>query len=173
MTDPTYLTGMQQDDPGTSAAGLTAAYAAGGDQLHHAVAGLAGDQLTARPVAGKWSTLEVVAHVADAEVYFADRILRALALDKPLLVGVDEGPYPERLHYQQLHVADELALVEALRRRVAGVLRHQPAEAWQRSAVHTEAGLVTVRQLVFQAVRHLRHHLPFLAEKRTALGVPA
>jgi hypothetical protein len=34
----------------------------------------------------------------------------------------------------------------------------------------SEAGLVTLRQLVWQAVRHLRHQLPFLAEKRAAPG---
>lgn len=36
--------------------------------------------------------------------------------------------------------------------------------------VHSTSGLVTLRQLVLQAVRHLRHHLPFIAEKRAALG---
>jgi hypothetical protein len=36
--------------------------------------------------------------------------------------------------------------------------------------VHSGSGLLTLRQLVLQAVRHLRHHLPFLAEKRVALG---
>ncbi len=29
--------------------------------------------------------------------------------------------------------------------------------------------LVTLRQLVFQAVRHVQHHLPFIAEKRAAM----
>jgi hypothetical protein len=39
-----------------------------------------------------------------------------------------------------------------------------------RTAVHSQSGLLTLRQLVLQAVRHLRHHLPFIAEKRAALG---
>jgi hypothetical protein len=45
----------------------------------------------------------------------------------------------------------------------------QPPEAWQRTAVHSETGLVSLRQLVLQAVQHLRHHLPFIAEKRKRL----
>src|SRR5262249_4110657 len=37
-----------------------------------------------------------------------------------------------------------------------------------------ETGVVSLRQLVFQPVRHVRHHLPFIAEKRAALrGGPA
>ena len=46
-----------------------------------------------------------------------------------------------------------------------------PQQAWSRTAVHSESGLLTLRQLVLQAVRHLRHHLPFIAEKRAALEV--
>lgn len=169
MTSQTYMTGMQQDDEGVGPEALVAAYLGGVDDLRAAVAGLTPAELTARPVAGKWSTLEVVAHVADAELYFADRILRSLALDRPLLVGVDEAPYPDRLGYQSLDLGEELDLVAAVRRRVARVLRHQPADAWHRPGVHTETGFVTVRQLVFQPVRHLRHHLPFIAAKRAAL----
>ena len=171
--DPVYMSGMQHDDPAVGPAELVAAYERGTVDLRAAVAGLTGEQATARPVPGRWSTLELVAHVADTEVYFTDRILRALALDRPLLVGVDEGPYPDRLVYQSLDLGEELDLVAALRRRAARVLRHQPPATWRRPAVHTETGLVTVRQLVFQATRHLRHHLPFVAEKRAALGGPA
>ena len=32
-------------------------------------------------------------------------------------------------------------------------------------------GLLTLRQLVLHPVRHLRHHLPFIAEKRAVLGI--
>ena len=53
---------------------------------------------------------------------------------------------------------------------MARILRAQPPGAWSRTAVHSQSGLLTLRQLVWQAVRHLRHHLPFLAEKRAALG---
>lgn len=169
-TDPGYMTNMQADDPAARPADLIAAYAVGAEALRSAVTGMSGIQLTARPVPGRWSTLEVVAHIADSEIYFGERILRTLAMDKPLLVSVDEGPYNSRLRYQELDVADELALVAAIRRRVGNVLVQQPADAWTRPAVHTDTGVVIVRQLVLQATRHLRHHLPFIAEKRAALG---
>jgi hypothetical protein len=59
-------------------------------------------------------------------------------------------------------------LIAALRRHAARILRAQPPEAWRRTAVHSTSGLVALRQLVLQAVRHLRHHLPFIAEKRVS-----
>ena len=37
------------------------------------------------------------------------------------------------------------------------------------TGVHTEGGLVTLRQLVLHAIRHLKHHVRFITEKRQAL----
>jgi hypothetical protein len=59
------------------------------------------EQLRSRPVAGKWSTLEVVCHIADCEQFFADRMKRTVALDRPLLLGADGFRYPEPLRYQE------------------------------------------------------------------------
>ena len=170
MTESDYMAGMQRDDPAVGSADLVAAYERGIDELKRAVAGMSPEQILARPIPGKWSTIEVVAHVADTELYFSDRIERTLALERPLLMGVDEKPYVTRMDYQALDLDEELALFTSLRRHVARILRSQPPEAWSRKAVHSETGLVTVRQLVFQAVRHAQHHLPFIAEKRAALG---
>jgi hypothetical protein len=164
-----YMAGMQRDDESVGAADLIAAYERGITDLRSAVAGMTAEQVLARPVPGRWSTLEVVAHPADTEIYYTDRIERTLALERPLLIGVDERPYPGRLNYQAFDLAEELDLFTALRRHGARILRLQPPEAWRRVGVHSETGLVTLRQQVFQAVRHVRHHLPFIAEKRAAM----
>jgi hypothetical protein len=42
-------------------------------------------------------------------------------------------------------------------------------DAWDRTAVHSETGLVTLRQLLLRAVNHLRHHLKFIQEKKAAM----
>jgi uncharacterized damage-inducible protein DinB len=130
------------------------------------------EQLRSRPVAGKWSTLEVVCHVADCEQFFADRMKRTVAMDRPLLLGADGFRYPEPLRYQEHDLEQELDLVALTRRQMARTLKLVAADAWQRTAVHGETGLVTLRQLLLHAVNHLRHHLRFVAEKRAALGLP-
>jgi hypothetical protein len=166
-----YMAATQRDDESVGTADLIAAYEQEVEDLRSAVAGMTAEQVLCRPIPGKWSTLEVVAHLADTEIYFTDRIERTIALERPLLMGVDERPYPERLNYQAFDLAEQLDLFTALRRHGTRILRLQPPEAWLRVAVHSETGLVTLRQLVFQAVRHVQHHLPFIAEKRVALGV--
>jgi uncharacterized damage-inducible protein DinB len=124
-------------------------------------------------VEGRWSTLEVVCHLADCEQFFADRMKRTIASDRPLLLGAEGSRYPEPLSYHDRESGEELDLITLTRRQMARILRLLPAEAWSRTAVHSETGLVTLRQLVLHAVRHQEHHLRFVAEKRRALGVPA
>ncbi len=160
----------QRDDGSLSAADLLSAYEGGTADFRAAVSGMTGDELRRRPVPGRWSTLEVVCHVADCEQFFADRMKRTLALDRPLLVGADGSRYPEPVQDHRREVAEELDLVDLTRRQMARILRLVPPEAWGRTAVHTETGLVTLRQLLLHAVNHLRHHLRFVAEKRAALG---
>ena len=165
-----YMAMMQGDDGTLGTAELIAAYEQGIDDLRSAVAGMTAEQVLARPVPGKWSTVECVGHLADTEIFFTDRIVRTVAMDRPLLMSADEKLYIDRLDYQSFDLGEQLALFTALRRHAVRILRAQPPEAWSRTAVHSGSGLLTLRQLVLHPVRHLRHHLPFIAGKRAAMG---
>src|SRR5262249_22844648 len=79
-----YLAATQRDDEPVTNADLIAAYEQGIADLRTAVAGLTAEQVLSRPIPGKWSTLEVVAHLADTEIYYTDRIERTIALERPL-----------------------------------------------------------------------------------------
>ena len=159
----------QRDDNTLTVADLISAYEKGVEELRVAVAGLNGEQLRSRPVAGKWSTLEVVCHIADCEQFFADRMKRTVAMERPLLLGADGFRYPEPLRYQEHDLEQELDLVAVTRSQMARTLRLVAPDAWQRTAAHSETGLVTLRQLLLHAINHVRHHLRFVAEKRAAM----
>jgi uncharacterized damage-inducible protein DinB len=83
------------------------AYENGVKELQAAVLGMSADELRARPVPGRWSTLEVVCHIADCEQFFADRMKRTMAMDRPLLLGADGFRYPDALAYQQHDLDDQ------------------------------------------------------------------
>src|SRR3954454_16564745 len=172
MQSPTTVADAQRDDDALTVVDLISAYEMGIEELRIAVAGMTVEQLRSRPVAGKWSTLEVVCHIADCEQFFADRIKRTVAMDRPLLLGADGFRYPEPLHYQEHDLEQELDLVAITRRQTARTLRLVGPDAWQRTAVHSETGLVPLRQLLLHAVNPLRHHLRFVAEKRAAMTTP-
>ncbi|MBM3994321.1 MAG: DUF664 domain-containing protein [Planctomycetes bacterium] len=150
---------------------LVEQYLAGPKQLRAGVAGMSREQLLARPITGKWSTLEVVAHLADFEPILADRMKRVIAEDKPTLVGADEQKFTANLFYHDRDVQEELTIIEATRSQLARILRKLPDAALQRVGNHTERGPRTLEQLLKGAIDHLPHHLKFVTEKRAALGL--
>jgi len=168
MNELQRIEAAQIDDGKSSPEDLIAAYERGPDELCAAVGGMTTEQLRARPIPGQWSTLEVVCHIADCEQFFADRLKRTLAMDRPLLIGADGFRYPDPVCYHQRDLGEEVELVRVTRQQMARILCLVPAEAWERTAVHSETGLVTLRQLLLHAVSHLQHHLRFVAEKRAA-----
>jgi uncharacterized damage-inducible protein DinB len=162
-----------QMDGGEPAAELIARYLAGPALLEEAMREIDDEQLRARPVPGKWSSLEVLAHVADCEQFYADRMKRTIAMERPLLLGADGWLYPEALHYHLRDARLDLELVRATRAQMARDLESLTPEAWERTAVHSETGLVSLRQLLLHAIRHLDWHVETIREKRGAMGLDA
>lgn len=148
---------------------LIATYLSGVKQLRESVKGLSSEQLKARPIAGKWSTLEVVAHIADFEPVYADRFQRVAALKKPLLLAADENDFAAKLGYHDRDIEQELQFIETIRTRMAALLSRLPEESFTRQGIHSEKGLVTLEQLLQSAIGHIPHHVKFIEEKRKAL----
>jgi hypothetical protein len=151
--------------------GLIEEYLAGPKTLRQAVAGLSRDQLLARPVAGKWSTLEVVCHLADFEPIGADRMKRIIAEDKPTLIGADEQRLAAALNYHDRDLEEELAIIEKTRSQMARILRKIPVEALNRVGNHNERGQLTLEQMLGSMIKHIPHHVKFIGEKRKVLGL--
>jgi hypothetical protein len=145
-------------------------YASGAALIRGAVKGLSREQALARPVPGKWSTLEVVCHVADFEIVGADRIKRVIAEDRPTLPDGDENRFAAKLAYHRRELDEELAVIDSIRAQVARILRTLTDDDFARVGNHTAAGPLTLLQLVERAANHARHHVKFIAEKRKALG---
>lgn len=147
-------------------------YLAGIDTIRKATAGMSPEQVRARPVPGKWSTLEVVCHLADFEPIYADRMKRIIAEDRPNLPAGDENRFAASLAYEQRDVGEELAIIENTRRQVARILRAQKPDVLQRVGVHSETGPRTLEEFLVGVTNHIVHHVKFIADKRLALGLP-
>jgi hypothetical protein len=147
------------------------AYVAGAQTLRQAVRGLTREQLLARPVPGKWSTLEVVCHLADFDPILADRMKRIIAEDKPPLLGASEVKFAAALAYHDRDVEEELAIIENTRRQMARILRKLPESALKREGIHNERGPMTLERMLTLSTNHIPHHVKFIEEKRKALGV--
>jgi hypothetical protein len=140
--------------------------------LRSAVAGMSQEQLLARPIPGKWSTLEVICHLADFEIVGADRIKRVIAENEPTLLGGDEKLFAARLAYHQRNAEEEILLIELIRKQVAAILSTLTPEDYQRRGIHSEAGPLALAAFVERSTGHILHHVPFIHEKRQALARP-
>jgi uncharacterized damage-inducible protein DinB len=149
---------------------LIEAYAAGPAKLRKAVAGMTAEQLDAAPVPGKWSSRQVICHIADFEPVYADRMKRVIAENQPTFFGGDPDVFAARLAYSQRDVEEELQLIEAVRRHVTRILRTLAADAFQRLGNHSEDGPLTLATLLERITNHIPHHVQFIEEKRRLLG---
>lgn len=144
-------------------------YAAGPRLLREATAGMARDELLARPIEGQWSTLEVVCHLADFEIVYADRIKRVIAEHEPTLFGGDPDQFAARLAYPRRELDEELRLIEACRAQVARILRTLDEADFARLGRHHEAGPLPLAELLRRVTEHVPHHVRFIEAKRGAL----
>jgi hypothetical protein len=146
-------------------------YLAGPRLLRQAVGDMSREQLLARPVPGKWSTMEVVCHLNDSEQAWVHRMKRVIAEERPLLIGYDETHFASALFYHERDVAEELALIEQTRGQMAKILQKLPNNTWDRTGIHSERGLIKLQEMIEVEIAHIPHHVRFIQDKRRAMGL--
>jgi DinB superfamily len=161
-----------EDDVDSQA--MIAAYLGGIEELRRAVAGMTPEQLVARPIPGRWSTLEVVCHLADFEPIYADRMKRVIATDRPLLLSAGREAFARSLAYHQRDIGEELALIDVTRRQIVRIMKCLYKDALDRVGIYRHEGHEEERSLgllLEMITGHIPHHAAFIVEKRRALGI--
>lgn len=153
---------------------LAEQYANGAEKVSQAIRGLTDDDMSAVPDpaanVGKWTIQQVVVHLADCEMVFADRMKRVIAEENPALLAFDENLWAAKLHYEDQSTADAAKLFELTRKQMSTTLRKLPDAAFERFGTHDHAGKQTLTLLIKKCVDHLEHHLKFIHQKREKMG---
>ncbi len=149
---------------------LLTQYAEGPGRLRAAVAGMTDEQLDARPVAGMWSTRQVICHLADFEPIYADRMKRVIAEDEPTFFGGDPDVFAARLAYDARNVEQELLLIEVVRGQMLRILGTLATEDFARLGRHSVDGPLPLTTLLERITNHIPHHIRFIETKRQALA---
>ncbi len=125
-----------------------------------------------RPAADAWSALELLAHMADAELLFGVRLRLVLTAEQPPLPAVDELRMGECAGYREW--SPELALGRFSTRRAESVelLRRCSAADLRRTGVHPRRGVMTVADLVAVMMTHDTDHLGEIRERIGLAGQP-
>lgn len=150
---------------------LISDYLAGPGALRNAIAGMTAEQLDAAPVAGKWSTRQVICHLADFEPIYADRMKRVIAENEPTLFGGDPDLFAGRLAYEARDLENELLLIDAVRKHTASILQTLSPGDFERNGVHSTDGPISLGTLLQRITGHIPHHITSIREKRRALGI--
>jgi hypothetical protein len=118
---------------------LIAQYKDGYRAVSEALLKATSEELDARPGPGKWSTREIVHHLADSEMSGAVRFRLLLAEDRPAIKGYDQDRFAGRLHYERPHEAS-LELFRAARAATAELMGCLSEADWLREGTHSEIG---------------------------------
>ena len=150
---------------------LIGRYELGAELLAYAVQGLTEEQGRERIGPGAWSVAELVAHLLDCDLAYADRMKRVIAEDDPTLLAFDQDAWLVRLGSAEMPVVEAVALLAANRRWMARVFKRLDEPDFARAGVHSELGPTTLAAFIARISNHVDHHLNFLYAKRGNLGV--
>lgn len=140
-------------------AALIAAIAALPDQLEALVAPLSPEALTTPFLKGEWSVAQNIHHLADSHANSFIRCKLILTEEHPTLKPYDQDAWAALPDASYAEVADSLILLRGLHNRWTRFWQTLPADAWSRSGLHPENGIVTLERLLQVYAAHGRAHL--------------
>jgi uncharacterized damage-inducible protein DinB len=145
-------------------------YDEGSERLRRALEGVTAAEWDLVPVPGQWSLRQVVCHLADAELLYAERIKRILAEDEPPLLRAEPEQFLAAMGGPQRDIEVELRLIESIRAHVGAILQSLGPEQFERRGIHSTDGPLTLRMVLERVVKHIPHHVAFIEQKRRALA---
>jgi anti-anti-sigma factor len=148
---------------------LIAKYDEGPTQLREAISGLSSIQLRIPAPPGVWSVLQIVCHIADFELVYADRMKRVVAEDRPTLFGGDPDVFAEKLAYAQRNLEEELDVIMSVRREVSRFLKTLLPQDFERTGLHSADGPLSLMRLLERIAGHIPHHVDFIERKKKTL----
>jgi hypothetical protein len=149
---------------------LMTRYSDGYNQIAESLESFPADSLTAHPIPGKWSAVEIVHHLADSETTSALRLRRLLVEDHPLIQGYDQEAYAARLNYNNRDMAPALEAFRSARATTAQLFALMSEDDWQREGTHSESGAYTPEDWLKIYAAHAHNHADQIRRLRDAVA---
>lgn len=117
-------------------------------------------QVTRRPAPGKWSVVEILAHLADAEVVVSWRMRHILAANGASIQAFDQNAWASTFDYAHRDARQSLASYTALRAANISLLKKIPRPMWDSYGIHQERGNESISHIVRMTAGHdVNHYL--------------
>lgn len=115
------------------------------------------DQAALPPAPGKWSALQILAHLADAEIVFAFRLRQAVADHHHVIQPFDQDRWAAS--YAPYSVDAALATFTAVRAWNLAFLTTVPEDQYGKPLTHPERGTMPFSTLVETMAGHDNNHI--------------
>jgi hypothetical protein len=117
-----------------------------------------------KPAANRWSIAEVLGHLGDIELVYADRTRRMVTEEGPALQRFDPAATVATGDYVRGSATENLSFFIRTRRATVILLRSIPEDSGDREATHSELGRITLGQMLSEWASHDLGHLRQVAE---------
>lgn len=117
-----------------------------------------------RPDPARFTIREVIAHLADWESIWMERLSRMRSEDNPLLPGYDEGQLAIDHNYGQTDIREQQQRFRAGRERLLGFLRDLRPQDWSRRGLRDEVGPLDIEGLATFVLGHDGYHTKQIAQ---------
>ena len=124
------------------------------------------ESAAAKPTPEVWSVKEIVGHLIDSAANNHQRFVRAQHVPRFEFPGYEQNRWVRSQDYQTFPWRELVDFWVLYNRHLAHVVRRVPAPALEISCRIGEDESVTLGFLIEDYVRHLRHHLNQIAERR-------
>lgn len=126
-----------------------------------------------RPAPGVWAPVEVLAHLADAELFWGTRLRLVLTAEQPVFTTFDQAALAVRANYLGWPVETALQRFTARRHDNLELLESCNAAELGRRGLYPRRGAMTIADIVALLLAHDIDHLGQARERLQLAGGPA
>jgi len=138
-------------------------------EIAAAISGLPDKTLRYKPAPEQWCVLEILGHLADAEIIYGYRLRQMLADAKPVIAPLDQNAWTRNLNYLDSPASELIAFYGLGRHHNLRLLRSMKASDFSKSAFHPEMQKdMTVADLVERMGGHGTGHLQQIERLKAA-----
>jgi uncharacterized damage-inducible protein DinB len=128
-------------------------------RLTRLIKGVSNAKLRKRPAPGKWSVVEILAHLADVEVVVGWRMRSILGAPGTPLQAFDQDAWVIAGHYEKRLPGKSIEVHRILREANLALLKSLSAEQWKHYGQHAERGRESIDHIVRMLAGHDINHL--------------
>ncbi len=136
------------------------------DMIASALAGISNAAADLRPDPDRFTLREAIAHLADFEPIFRERMERIASQDTPLLENRDEEQMAIDNDYAHSNVAEQTQLFIAERAKTVAFLQTLSPELWEKQGKREAVGMISLEDIAHLLVVHDVYHLKQVQDYR-------